>query len=98
MAHAGQTDLVPIDEGPEIRRWVVQPFLDAGLGRAEIEDLVLRVAMQSFSIDSTHASMEQLMDLVADQSPEVQAAFRENVERAQAVTDGKASAPGPPAT
>ncbi len=95
-APCGQTHGVPIDEGPEIRQWVIQPYLDAGLGRVEIEDLTLRVAMHAFSTGASHASMNQLMALVADQTQELQAAFRENVERAQAVTSWKASAPGPP--
>lgn len=87
---------MPIDEGPEIRLWVIQPLLDTGLNLPEIEDLTMRVAMHSFTTGSSHASLDEVLALVNDQTPEVQAACKENALRAQAVTDWKRSAPGPP--
>lgn len=75
------------DEAPEIRRWVIQPLLDAGLDRTAVEDLVHRLVLHLFGAERRHPRLAELAALVDDQTPGVRAAWTEHLTRMYAVLE-----------
>ena len=60
--------------------WVVQPLVDAGLGREQITGLVYRLGFEAL-VDGDGGTSCDLAELVADQPAQVQAAWPEVIGR-----------------
>ena len=60
------------------QQWVVQPLVDVGLGRAEIETLLFRLAFAAVVGEDLLACS---VDLVADRPQAVRTAWRQTLHR-----------------
>ena len=61
-------------------QWVVQPLVDVGLARADIEQLLFRLAFEAV-VDEGEEVLACAWDLVAGCPPEVQAAWTRTLAR-----------------
>ena len=74
-----RTPAVPPPQ-PQQQQWVVQPLVDVGLGRADIEQLLLRLAFDAV-VDEGEEVLACAWRLVAGCPPEVQAAWTRTLAR-----------------
>lgn len=70
----------------EQQYWIIEPLLDAGMEIEQITALVFRLGFEAAVCGPT---LEHVMELVADRSAEVQAAWRHAIGRMLA-TEGAA--------
>lgn len=79
---------MPSDESPVVEsfaphretHWIVQPLLDAGLALDDIRVLVTRLGFEAV-VGGRHDDCTRLLDLVADRSHDVRAAWVETIDR-----------------
>lgn len=83
---------MPVEDDPGVRRWVVQPLLDAGLDRTAVEDLVHRLVLHLFRAGRAQPRLAELAALVDDQAPRVRAAWTEHLSRMYAVLERRSEA------
>ena len=65
---------------PDGHRWIVAPLVDAGLGQHDVRDLLFRLAFHAIT-DPPTANAADLVTLVDDRPPRVQAAWVETIDR-----------------
>ena len=81
---------------PEQQYWVIQPLVDAGLGRDEIRVLVFDLSFSAI-VTEGQGTAGCLLDLVSDRPAEVQSAWRRVIGRMLAISAPADEGPwGPP--